>query len=53
MLIHAGTEVEERGQLRGARALDRDGPPPTEDADGADALPHLITDISADDHAST
>ena len=23
------------------------------DADGADALPHLITDISADDHAST
>ena len=23
------------------------------DADGADALPHLITDISTDDHAST
>ena len=23
------------------------------DADGADALPHVITDISADDHAST
>ena len=22
-------------------------------ADGADALPHLITDISTDDHAST
>ena len=23
------------------------------DADGADALPHVITDVSADDHAST
>ena len=23
------------------------------DADGADALPHVITDISTDDHAST
>ena len=23
------------------------------DADGADPLPHLITDISTDDHAST
>ena len=23
------------------------------DADGADALPHVITDVSTDDHAST
>ena len=42
MLIDAGTEVEERGQLRGARALDRDGPPPTEDADGADERAALL-----------